>query len=59
MAGEFDVVRRAHTDALAHAIPDAEEYIIPKADHRAPLTRPEQVNARIIAFLDNATHPGP
>jgi len=58
MAGEFDVVWRKHTDALAHAIPGAEEYIVPDADHRAPLTRSDQVNARIIAFLDDATRRG-
>lgn len=54
LAGEFDVVRRAHTDALAHAIPGATEYIIPDADHRAPLTKPNQVNSLIIAFLGDA-----
>ena len=52
MAGEFDVIRRAHTDALAAAIPGAQEYIVPGATHRAPLTHPAAVNARILAFLD-------
>jgi pimeloyl-ACP methyl ester carboxylesterase len=52
MAGEFDLIRRAHTDALARAIPNAEEYIIPGADHRAPLTKPDEVNTQISAFLD-------
>jgi pimeloyl-ACP methyl ester carboxylesterase len=52
MAGEFDLIRRAHTDALARAIPNAEEYIIPGADHRAPLTQPDEVNTQISAFLD-------
>jgi pimeloyl-ACP methyl ester carboxylesterase len=56
MAGEFDAIRRAHTDALAAAIPGAQEYIIPGATHRAPQTHPAAVNARILAFLDGSGH---
>jgi len=52
MAGAFDAIRRAHTDALAAAIPGAQEYIVPGATHRAPLTHAAAVNARILAFLD-------
>jgi pimeloyl-ACP methyl ester carboxylesterase len=55
MAGEFDLVRRAHTDALARSIRGAREYIVPGATHRAPLTDPDAVNARIVAFLDGET----
>jgi len=52
MAGERDGVLRAHTDALARAIPGAKEAIIPGADHLAPLTHPDEVDAAIVAFLD-------
>lgn len=51
MAGENDSIRRAHTDALAKAIPGAQEAIIPGATHFAPLTHPEAVTERIVAFL--------
>jgi pimeloyl-ACP methyl ester carboxylesterase len=52
MAGELDVIKRAHTDALAAAIPGAQKYILPAATHRAPQTHPVAVNARILAFLE-------
>jgi pimeloyl-ACP methyl ester carboxylesterase len=52
MAGEFDVIKRAHTDSMAAAIPGAQEYIIPGATHEAPLTHPVAVNAQIGKFLD-------
>jgi pimeloyl-ACP methyl ester carboxylesterase len=51
MAGEFDVIKRSHTDQLAHAIPDAEEVIIPGASHDVASTNPDAVNSRILAFL--------
>jgi pimeloyl-ACP methyl ester carboxylesterase len=56
MAGEFDVIRRAHTDALAAAISGAQEYIIPGATHQAPQTHPAAVNARILGFLEGSGH---
>jgi pimeloyl-ACP methyl ester carboxylesterase len=54
MAGEFDTIRRSHTDALAAAIPGAQVYIIPGATHRAPMTHPQAANARILSFLDGS-----
>jgi pimeloyl-ACP methyl ester carboxylesterase len=51
MAGENDDIRRAHTDALAKAIPGAREVIIPGATHLAPLTHPEAVDAAILDFI--------
>ena len=51
MAGEFDVVRRGHTDRLAGAIPGAEEAIILGGTHFVASQRPDAVNARIIEFL--------
>jgi pimeloyl-ACP methyl ester carboxylesterase len=52
MAGEHDSIPRAHTDAMAAAIPGAKEVIIPAATHFAPLTHPEAVNAAMLEFLD-------
>jgi pimeloyl-ACP methyl ester carboxylesterase len=51
MAGEFDSVKRAHTDALAAAIPNAEEVIIKGASHFAPVEKSDEVNAHIAAFF--------
>jgi pimeloyl-ACP methyl ester carboxylesterase len=51
MAGEFDVIKRTHTDQLAHAIPGAEEVIIQGGTHDMVWRNPGAVNARILAFL--------
>jgi pimeloyl-ACP methyl ester carboxylesterase len=51
MAGEFDVIKRAHTDQLAHAIPNAEEGIVQGGTHDVASRQPDVVNARILAFL--------
>jgi pimeloyl-ACP methyl ester carboxylesterase len=51
MAGAADAIRREHTDALARAIPGAQEIILPGDDHMAPLTDPVAVNRAIAAFL--------
>ncbi len=51
MAGEFDAIKRTHTDQLAHAIPGAEEAIIAGGTHNVALDKPDEVNARIRAFL--------
>jgi pimeloyl-ACP methyl ester carboxylesterase len=51
MAGEFDVVRRDHTDQLAAAIPNSQEIIVQGAHHSLPMERPETVNAHILKFL--------
>jgi pimeloyl-ACP methyl ester carboxylesterase len=51
MAGEFDCIKRQHTDQLAKAIPGANEEIIKGATHEAPLFQPDGVNAYILKFL--------
>lgn len=51
MAGEFDSIKREHTDALAEAIPGAQKIIIGGADHFAPVTHHSQVNAHIVELL--------
>ena len=57
MAGENDEIRRAHTDALAQAIPGAREVIIPAATHMAPLTHPAAVDAAVVGFIDGKSAP--
>jgi pimeloyl-ACP methyl ester carboxylesterase len=51
MAGEFDCIKRQHTDQLAKAIPGATEEIIKGATHAAPILQPDVVNANILKFL--------
>ena len=51
MAGEFDLIKREHTDLLARAIPGAKEEIIKGATHVAPLFQHDVVNANILKFL--------
>jgi pimeloyl-ACP methyl ester carboxylesterase len=50
-AGEHDVVRREHTDALARAIPGAREWIVPGASHSVLQEEPAVANPRILEFL--------
>ena len=50
-AGDHDVIRPAHTKALAHAIPGAQLWIVPNASHSAMQEKPDLVNARVLEFL--------
>lgn len=50
-AGEHDLVRREHTEALARAIPGAQLWIVPGASHGALQEQPGRVNARVLEFL--------
>jgi len=50
-AGEHDLVRREHTEALAHAIPGATLWIVPGASHGAMIEKPEEVNTKVLEFL--------
>ena len=52
MAGEFDIIKRDHSDRLAKAIPASEELIIEGATHTVPNDKPEIVNRQILRFLD-------
>ena len=45
IAGENDVIRPEHTDALARAIPGARAFIVRGADHMALLRDPKPINA--------------
>jgi pimeloyl-ACP methyl ester carboxylesterase len=49
---EFDeFIKREHAEYLARSIPEAEFIDLPGVSHFAPLQRPEQFNAAILAFL--------
>ncbi len=50
-AGDHDLIRREHTEALARAIPGAQVWIVAGASHGAMLEKPDEVNARVIDFL--------
>jgi pimeloyl-ACP methyl ester carboxylesterase len=52
VAGEHDLILRAHTDALAHAIPGAKEIIVPGASHAGPLEQPDVYNRIALDFLE-------
>lgn len=51
MAGEHDLIKRAHTDQLAKAIPGSRESIIAGASHSVPMEKPDIVNREILNFL--------
>jgi pimeloyl-ACP methyl ester carboxylesterase len=51
VAGDHDVVRPDHTEALAKAIPHATLWIVPDASHSVLQEKPEVVNPRVLAFL--------
>jgi pimeloyl-ACP methyl ester carboxylesterase len=50
-AGDHDLIRREHSEALAAAIPSATLWIVPNASHGAMIERPDLVNPRVLAFL--------
>ena len=54
MAGEYDLIKREHTDQLAKAIPGSCESIIAHATHLVPIEKPDIVNSKILNFLDES-----
>lgn len=50
-AGEHDVVRRSHTEAVAAHLPAGRCVIVPGADHGLPLTDPVAFAALVRGFL--------
>jgi pimeloyl-ACP methyl ester carboxylesterase len=46
-----EFIKREHAEYLARTIPNAELIFLPDVSHFAPLQRPEQFNAVILAFL--------
>jgi pimeloyl-ACP methyl ester carboxylesterase len=50
---EYDeFIKREHAEYLARSISNAEIIYLPGVSHFAPLQRPEQFNAAMLAFLD-------
>jgi pimeloyl-ACP methyl ester carboxylesterase len=56
MAGEFDLIKREHTDQLANAIQGSRESIIAGATHSVPIEKTDMVNRTILNFLDELIH---
>jgi len=52
IAGEFDAIKREHTNRLAEAILAAQEVIIKGATHFVAVEKPSIINAEILRFLD-------
>lgn len=52
MAGEFDAIKREHTEQLAKAIPNSKLDIIAGGTHAVLGEKPDIVNADILRFLD-------
>jgi pimeloyl-ACP methyl ester carboxylesterase len=52
IAGEFDAIKREHTDLLAQSIPGAKEAIVKGATHAVPTDKPDVVNLLIAKFLE-------
>ncbi|WP_187365102.1 alpha/beta fold hydrolase [Cellulosimicrobium cellulans] len=50
-AGEHDVVRRAHTEAIAAALPAGECVVVPGADHGLPMSDPGAFVRLVRGFL--------
>jgi pimeloyl-ACP methyl ester carboxylesterase len=46
-----EFIKREHAEYLARNIPHAEFVLLPDVSHFAPLQRPEQFNAAMLAFL--------
>lgn len=46
-----EFIKREHAEYLARSIPNAEFIFLPGVSHFAPLQRPEQFNAAMLAFL--------
>jgi pimeloyl-ACP methyl ester carboxylesterase len=46
-----EFIKREHAEYLARSIPGADLVILPGVTHFAPLQRPEQFNATVLAFL--------
>jgi pimeloyl-ACP methyl ester carboxylesterase len=53
VAGEQEIIRRSHTEAIAEAIPGAELKIVPLASHFMPKFRSLTSTRLIVEFLNN------
>ncbi|QJX48608.1 alpha/beta fold hydrolase [Hymenobacter taeanensis] len=57
MAGQHDVIREAHTRAIAEHLPKAQLVIIPGASHYAPQEVPHVFNEAVLRFLGQPALP--
>jgi pimeloyl-ACP methyl ester carboxylesterase len=49
-----EFIKRDHAEYLARSIPNAELVFLQGVSHFAPLQRPEQFNAAMLAFIGKA-----
>jgi pimeloyl-ACP methyl ester carboxylesterase len=54
IAGEFDLIKREHTEQLSKAISGSQEVIVQGATHAVPTDKPDEVNKIILNFLGNS-----
>jgi pimeloyl-ACP methyl ester carboxylesterase len=47
-----EFIKRDHAEYLARSIPGADFVLLPGVTHFAPLQRPAQFNATVLAFLN-------
>jgi pimeloyl-ACP methyl ester carboxylesterase len=52
IAGEFDAIKREHTDSLAAAILGSKEMIVAGASHFVAMEQPDLVNSAVLHFID-------
>ena len=53
-----EFIKREHAEYLARTIPNAEFIFLPEVSHFAPLQRPDQFNAVMLAFLEKVSIEG-
>jgi pimeloyl-ACP methyl ester carboxylesterase len=53
MVGEFDAIKREHTDQLAQAISGGQKEVIEGGTHAVLVEKPRLVNCRLLRFLDD------
>lgn len=56
-SGHDEFIKQEHAEHLARSIPGAELIILPGVSHFAPLQRPAQFNAAILAFATKVQRP--
>jgi pimeloyl-ACP methyl ester carboxylesterase len=52
-----EFIKREHAEYLARSIPNAESVVLNGVSHFAPLQRPEQFNAAMLAFISKTLPP--
>jgi pimeloyl-ACP methyl ester carboxylesterase len=52
IAGEFDAIKREHTDVLSRSISGAVQLIVKGATHMVATKKPDIVDSLILKFLE-------